>query len=103
MAEFVKVATIEKIPKGKMIKVEAKATEILLANVGGNIYAIDNICSHEGCGLNEGNLDGYIITCPCHAAKYDIRTGNGQKDTPWGSGQQSFKVKIQGKNVLVEF
>lgn len=102
MAEFIKLATTDKISQGKKIKVKIKSMEIMLANFGGKIYAIDNICSHEECGLNEGNLDGYIITCPCHAAKYDIRTGNGQKDTPWGSGQDSFKVKIQGKNVLVE-
>jgi nitrite reductase/ring-hydroxylating ferredoxin subunit len=102
MAEFVKVATTDKISQGKKIKVKVKNMEIMLANVGGKIYAIDNICSHEECGLNEGNLDEYIITCPCHAAKYDIRTGNGQKDTPWGSGQDSFKVKIEEKNVLVK-
>jgi nitrite reductase/ring-hydroxylating ferredoxin subunit len=102
MPEFMKATTIDKIPKAKMIKVKIKGFELLLANVNGKIYAIDNICSHEECGLNEGNLDGYIVTCPCHGAKYDIRTGNGQKDTSWGSGQDSFKVKTEGKNVLVE-
>ena len=59
MAEFFKVATIDKISKGKKIKVEAKGEEIMLANVDGKIYAMSNICSHEECGLDEGNLEGF--------------------------------------------
>jgi nitrite reductase/ring-hydroxylating ferredoxin subunit len=102
MAEFVKVATVDKVPEGKKIKVEAKGTEILLSNVDGKIYAIENICSHEQCGLDEGDLEGFVITCSCHGAKYDVRTGNGFKETPWGAGQESFEVKVEGKDVFVK-
>lgn len=102
MAEFVQVATIDKVPAGKKIKVEAKNKEIMLSNIDGKIYAIDNICSHEECGLNEGDLEGNIITCPCHGAKYDVRNGNGMKETPWGTGQDSFEVKVQGKYIFVK-
>jgi nitrite reductase/ring-hydroxylating ferredoxin subunit len=93
VTEFIKVTSLEKIPKGKMIKIVVKGIEIMLANVNGKIYAIDNICSHEECGLNEGNLEGYIVTCSCHGAKYDVRNGKGSKETPWGTGQDSFKVQ----------
>lgn len=102
MAEFLKVANIDEIPKGKKIKVEVKNKEIMLVNVDGKIYAIDNICSHEECGLNEGDLEGFVITCPCHGAKYDVRNGDGMKETPWGSGQDSYEVKVDGKNVFVK-
>lgn len=102
MSEFVKVATVDKIPAGKKIKVEAKNKEIMLSNVDGKIYAIDNICSHEQCGLDEGDLEGFTITCSCHGAKYDVRTGDGHKETPWGTGQDSFEVKVEGKDVFVK-
>jgi len=102
MANFVKVATIDKIPEGKMIKAEIKGIEILLAKVKGKIYAIDNVCSHKECSLNEGLLNGSVVTCPCHAAKFDVRTGAGQKDTPWGPWQESFEVKVDGKDVLMK-
>lgn len=102
MVEFVKVTTTDKIPQGKKIKVEAGGYEILLMNVSGKIYAIDNICSHEQCGLDEGDLEGFTITCPCHGAKYDARNGNGFKETPWGPDQDSFEVKIEGKDVFVK-
>jgi nitrite reductase/ring-hydroxylating ferredoxin subunit len=102
MSEFVKATTIDKIHVGKKIKVEVKNNEIMLANVDGKIYAIENICSHEQCGLDEGDLNGFVITCSCHGAKYDVRNGNGFKETPWGSGQESFEVKVKGNDVFVK-
>jgi len=102
MTNFVKVTTTDKIPEGKMIKVDVKGINILLAKVKGKIYAIDNVCSHKECSLNEGSLSGSVVTCPCHAAKFDVRTGAGQKDTPWGPGQESFEVKVEGKNIFVK-
>jgi nitrite reductase/ring-hydroxylating ferredoxin subunit len=102
MSEFVKTTTIDKIRVSEKIKVEVKNNEIMLANVDGKIYAIENICSHEQCGLNEGDLNGFVITCPCHGAKYDVRNGNGFKETPWGSGQESFEVKVEGNDVFVK-
>lgn len=102
MADFVKVATVDKIPKGKKIKVEVKNMEILLSNVDGKIYAIDNICSHEQCGLDEGELDGFTITCSCHGGKYDVRTGEGFKETPWVTEQNFYEVKVEGKDVFVK-
>jgi nitrite reductase/ring-hydroxylating ferredoxin subunit len=102
MPKFIKATTTDKIPKGKMKKVDVLGNEIMLANVNGKIYAIDNICSHEGCTLHKGELKDYTVVCPCHGAKFDVRNGDAQKETPWGSGQDSFKVKTEGKNVLVE-
>jgi len=102
MSEFVKAGTIDELPKGKKTKVEVKGKEIMLSNVDGKFFAIDNICSHEECGLDEGDLDGYTIICSCHGAKYDVRTGDGFKETPWGPGQDSYKVKIEGKDILIE-
>lgn len=102
MAEFIKVATLDKIPKGKKMKVSAKGTDIMLSNVDGKIFAITDICSHEECSLTDGDLEGFVITCSCHGAKYDVRNGNGFKETPWGTGQDSFEVKVEGKDILVK-
>jgi len=64
MAEFIKVTTVDKVPKGKKVKVEAKGVEIMLTNVDGKIYAIENICSHEECGLDE--CDWKALQSPVH-------------------------------------
>jgi 3-phenylpropionate/trans-cinnamate dioxygenase ferredoxin subunit len=49
--------------------------EILLAKVDGKIYAIDNACGHLAYPLNEGRLDGHVVTCIWHGARFDVRTG----------------------------
>jgi len=48
---------------------------VLLARVGGSVYAISGMCAHMACPLFTGKLEGYIITCPCHDWRFDIRTG----------------------------
>jgi 3-phenylpropionate/trans-cinnamate dioxygenase ferredoxin subunit len=52
-----------------------KGVNILLARVGGDVYAISGMCLHMACPLFRGKLEGYIITCPCHDWRFDIRTG----------------------------
>jgi 3-phenylpropionate/trans-cinnamate dioxygenase ferredoxin subunit len=48
---------------------------VVLARVGGAVYAISGMCLHMACPLFTGKLEGYIITCPCHDWRFDIRTG----------------------------
>ena len=63
------------ISEGGMTTTKEGTREILLAKVGGKVYAIDNTCGHSGYPLNKGKLDGYIVTCRWHDAKFDVRTG----------------------------
>ena len=65
----------EDIPEGGMTTTKAGTREILLAKVDGKIYAIDNACSHSGYPLHEGTLDGYVVTCAWHDARFDVRSG----------------------------
>jgi nitrite reductase/ring-hydroxylating ferredoxin subunit len=65
----------EDIPEGAMTTAKMGTREILLAKVNGKIYAIDNACGHSGYPLNEGTLDGYVVTCAWHEARFDLRTG----------------------------
>ena len=48
---------------------------VLLVKKEGIIYALSNKCSHMGCPLDGGSLRGFILQCPCHEWRYDIRTG----------------------------
>ena len=52
-----------------------KGVNILLARVSGVVYAISGMCVHMACPLFTGRLDGFIVTCPCHDWRFDIRTG----------------------------
>jgi nitrite reductase/ring-hydroxylating ferredoxin subunit len=90
-----------------MIAREHEGRAVLLAKVDGTIYAMDNTCTHAGAPLNEGILgreqgNPYLLTCPWHAAHFDIRTGTVYQETPWAMDTQTFPVSIEGDDVLVD-
>jgi nitrite reductase/ring-hydroxylating ferredoxin subunit len=69
------VAMLDEIEAGEMKHIEAGGREILLANVGGKIYAMDDRCGHMSAPLSMGRLDGKIAQCPLHFARFDVTTG----------------------------
>ena len=71
-----KAAKTTDIPPGTVKVVEIDDEEIALCNVDGHIYAIANICTHDGSPLDQGCLDGHAIECPRHGARFDVRTGS---------------------------
>lgn len=75
MPEFAKVAELGEIPPGgkKLLDLDGRA--VALFNVDGNFYAIDDVCTHDGGPLAEGELEGAEIRCPRHGARFDVRTG----------------------------
>lgn len=75
MYEPVKVASREELPPGSKKLVEVDGRAIALFNVGGSFFAIDDVCTHDGGPLAEGELSGYEIECPRHGARFDVRTG----------------------------
>ena len=58
-----------------MKRVTAFNEHILLSNVGGKIYATQNDCGHQRASLARGTLEGSVVTCPLHGAKFDVTTG----------------------------
>jgi nitrite reductase/ring-hydroxylating ferredoxin subunit len=72
---YVEVAKIDEIPPGKMKHVELDAKEIVVSNVNGKYYAMDDRCGHMNARLSNGNINQNIVTCAFHAAKFDITTG----------------------------
>jgi nitrite reductase/ring-hydroxylating ferredoxin subunit len=71
----VEVAKISEVPIGTMKRVTAFNEHVLLTNVGGKIYATQNDCGHQRASLARGKLEGSIVTCPLHGAKFDVTTG----------------------------
>jgi len=77
MSRSVKVAESNDIPMGDKIVVEIDGVEIAVFNVDNEqYYAVEDICSHDGGPLGEGELvNTYEVECPRHGARFDIRTG----------------------------
>ena len=75
MPEALKVANRSELPPGGRTLLEVDGRAIALFNVDGTFYAIDDVCTHDGGPLAEGDLDGCAIECPRHGARFDVRTG----------------------------
>ena len=73
--QFVDVADVNDVPEGKTKHVEVKEKEILLANSDGKVYALCDRCSHMNAPLSMGAMNGKVVTCPMHGARFDVTTG----------------------------
>ena len=65
----------EGLQPGMMMRAEIEGRDLLVANVAGQIFALDGRCSHMRGKLWEGKLDGHTVTCPRHGSKFDVRDG----------------------------
>jgi len=72
---YLTVAKVGEIPEGgvKVVRVDDEPVAVFL--VGGQYYAISDLCTHDGGELADGVLDGHVIECARHGARFDIRTG----------------------------
>jgi len=75
MSEWVKVASAGDVAEGEINVYLAGNRTVAVANVDGDLQAFDDTCTHQGCSLSEGELDGTIVECPCHGGRYDVMTG----------------------------
>ena len=96
-----RVAKVSEIPPGSTRRVVVDSVEILLCNVDGKIYAIEDVCTHDGGPLDQGELEGERVVCPRHGATFDVRTGDALT-LPAVIPLQTFEVSVQGDDILVE-
>lgn len=100
MTEFRRVASLSEIPPGERFTFVVKRRAIVLFNVDGLIYALEDQCSHEEVPLSDGYLDGCEIECAQHGARFDLRTG-AVTAPPAVSPVRVYAVRITGDDVEV--
>ena len=87
--------------------VEIEDEHILLANVEGKFYAMEGLCSHMAGRLWQGTLEGYVVKCPKHGSRFDVRSGEvvSQVKIPLiGKAKPlgTYKTSIVGEDVFIE-
>ena len=73
--DYVEAGKVNEISNGQMKHVEIKGKEIVIANLNGKFYAFAERCNHMNARLSGGNITQNTVTCPFHAAKFDITSG----------------------------
>ena len=98
---FVEVGKVDEIPVGKMKYVEVQGKEIVISNIGGKFYAMDDRCGHMNARLSMGNIsnDG-IVVCPFHGARFDATTGKKTKEPVLTPSQQMEPLPKTWQNYL---
>jgi 3-phenylpropionate/trans-cinnamate dioxygenase ferredoxin component len=101
MPESIKVAKINEVPPGKSKAIDLGGLCIALFNVNGQYYAIDDMCTHAGGSLSEGDLSGTIVECPLHGARFDLETGVALSP-PAESNVRAYKIRVEGEDIMIE-
>jgi nitrite reductase/ring-hydroxylating ferredoxin subunit len=98
---FVKVATTKEIPVSQMKEIKVAEESICIANVSGEFYAIDNVCSHAGCPLAIRVIMDHEVECACHGSRFDLITGE-VTNPPAVKPQLKYDLKVDGDNILIK-
>ena len=102
MTKFL-VDTVENLPIGAVKNITAGGKEILIVNVNGRYYAINNICNHSGAELHEGAIvNDKELICPWHSAKWNIQTGELIWFPQKLKNQETYPVVVENNNIYVE-
>jgi len=100
MAEWVEVARDGEIPLGGSKVAEVNGGMVVVFNLDGEYYAIDDVCTHDGESLAGGDVEGDEIVCPRHGARFNIRSGEVMAP-PAVESIHVFPVRVQNGAVEV--
>lgn len=101
MAEWVRLCGLGEAPAaGAAMEAEARGVAVCLANVEGQLSALDNWCPHRRGPLGQGWVEGRAVVCPWHSWAFDAETG--LADPPEKARVAVFPVKVEGDDVLIE-
>lgn len=101
MPPWIDVAPAADIPPGSCRTLELNGTPIAVFNLGGEFYAIEDVCTHDGGDLASGDIEGDVIVCPRHGARFSIKTGE-VLAPPAYEDVATFPVRVESGMVQVE-
>ena len=95
------LARVDEIPPGTAKPFSVNGTDVLVCNAGGSLYAIEDVCTHDGAPLDQGTLEGRCIICPRHGATFDIETG-AALTLPAVMPVQTYSVRVEGDSIVID-
>ena len=98
--QFTRVCRVDDIPAGVTKVIEVEGRTILLAKLNDAVFALENICTHDGGLLGNANIVDGQIECPRHGARFDITTGEATQ-LPAVAELNTYEVKIENGEVYV--
>ncbi|MBI2029570.1 non-heme iron oxygenase ferredoxin subunit [Candidatus Gottesmanbacteria bacterium] len=101
MPSKIKIASTSDIPDASMKSFNVSGKRIVVCNIGGDFFAMDDTCTHEQCSFStEGFLDGEKIICGCHGSVFEAKTG-AVKTPPATSNLKTYRVTKEGNDIYI--
>jgi nitrite reductase/ring-hydroxylating ferredoxin subunit len=97
---FLRAAKKEEVPAGTIREFQLDGRTVAVANVGGKLFAINNVCLHRGGPLGQGELDAQVVTCPWHGWRYDVT--NGKLVANPAVGVEIYPIEVRGDDIFVD-
>ena len=97
---FVRAAKLGDVPPGTIREFQVEGKAVAVANVDGQIHAINGVCIHRGGPLGDGPLEGSVVTCPWHGWQYDVTTGKISQNP--AVGVDCYRVEVRGEDIFVD-
>lgn len=98
---FQKIAKLSDMEEGKILSYSLKYFDLAIVRRGEELFAFEDICSHDGGSISEGELNGDRVVCPRHFAEFSLKTGEALK-MPATEGISTFRVRVNGDYVEVD-
>lgn len=99
---FVLVGTVDELPPGGApIVVDVKRRWVAVYNIDGHFYAIEDRCTHDDGPLADGEVDGHVVKCPRHGARFDITTGAKLSGPAGTVDVPTYEVQVEGNQIYV--
>jgi len=96
-----KIGTVKELEYAPLKGVVVDGKEILVVKTGTTIFAIRNKCTHRGCTLSSGKLEGETVRCPCHGSMFNVRTGEVVKG-PAKNPEPVYTVTIENDEIFID-
>ena len=100
MSDWITVARVDELVPGTRRLVDVDGAQIVVFNLDGKYYAIEDVCTHDGGQLTGGEVEGDQIVCPRHGARFCIRTG-AALTAPAYEPTATFPVRIENGEIQV--
>ncbi len=101
MSQFVKLCNLSVAPApGMAMEVDAAGRTFCLANVHGELAALDNVCPHRQGPLGQGTVEGNAVLCPWHSWAFNVKTGETEHSP--AARVEVFPLKIEDESVFIE-
>ncbi|MGH7681187.1 MAG: Rieske (2Fe-2S) protein [Candidatus Eiseniibacteriota bacterium] len=99
-ARYVRVGRVKDVPEGRPEVFDVEDRKIAVYRLEDGFHAIDDICTHDGGPLADGEVDGDQVICPRHGARFSIKTG-AALTFPAITPVESYPVRVEGEELLI--